>query len=117
MEEKKSFSTAEKRWLVREIEAGRITIGEAKEMVSDLTDHSAILLRRWQHKFANEISLTLPSMTEKEKIKLESAHKHIKKLEKELEHAQMKNAALETMIDLAEQLFKIPIRKKSGPKQ
>jgi len=56
-------------------------------------------------------------MTEKEKSKLEEAHKHIKKLEQSLEQAQMKNIALETMIDLAEQIFKITIRKKSGPKQ
>jgi transposase len=115
--EKKSFSNAEKRWIVRELESGRMTMGEAREMVSIITEHSWTLINKWKHKFGSDIPLTLPVMTEKEKAKLEAAQKHIKKLEKSLEDAQMKNAALETMIDLAEQIFKIPIRKKSGPKQ
>jgi len=34
-----------------------------------------------------------------------------------LEDAQMKNIALETLIDLAEESLKIKIRKKDGPKQ
>ena len=38
-------------------------------------------------------------------------------LQKQLEDAQMKNIALETMIDIAEEQLKITIRKKSGPKQ
>jgi cell division septum initiation protein DivIVA len=43
--------------------------------------------------------------------------KRIKELEKQLEHAQMKNVALNTMIDIAEQEYKLEVRKKSGPKQ
>lgn len=38
-------------------------------------------------------------------------------LKKQLEDAQLKNLALETMITVAEKQFKIPIRKKSGTKQ
>ena len=38
-------------------------------------------------------------------------------MEKELIHAKLKIKALETMIDIAEQQFKINIRKKSGAKQ
>ena len=38
-------------------------------------------------------------------------------MEKHLEDAQMKNIALETMIDIAEEQLKIVIRKKSGPSQ
>jgi len=34
-----------------------------------------------------------------------------------LESAQIKNVLTESMIDIAEDLFKIDIRKKSGPKQ
>lgn len=40
-----------------------------------------------------------------------------KELEKALKEAQMKIICLETMIDIAEQELKIPIRKKSGAKQ
>lgn len=41
----------------------------------------------------------------------------IKKLEKELEHERLKNLALNTVIDIAEEDLKINIRKKSGAKQ
>ena len=56
-------------------------------------------------------------MTEKEKQKLQALQKRLKELERQLEDAQMKNIALETMIDVAEEQLRIPIRKKSGPKQ
>ena len=56
-------------------------------------------------------------MTGKEKQKLDAAQKRMKELEKQLEDAQMKNIALETMIDIAEEQLRISIRKKSGPKR
>jgi hypothetical protein len=117
MEKKKSFSNAEKRWLVRELESGRMTMGEAREIVSVISNYPASLVDNWRDKFGSDIALTLPVMTEKEKAKLQASHKRIKDLEKALEDAQMKNAALQTMIDLAEDQFKIAIRKKSGPRQ
>jgi hypothetical protein len=49
-----------------------------------------------------------------EKLSLE---KRIKELEKALEYAKLKNIAIETMIDIAEENLKITIRKKAGPKQ
>ena len=52
MEEKKTISNSEKRWLVREIESGRMTIGEAKERIElfskdpdALIHNSATILR------------------------------------------------------------------------
>lgn len=116
MEEQKAFRKVEKRWLVREIESGRMTLGEAKEHLGFSKAPDA-LIRKWQKQFTSDIPLTLPVMTEKEKQKLEAAHKRLKELEKQLEHAQMKNIALETMIDIAEEQLRIVIRKKSGPKQ
>ena len=56
-------------------------------------------------------------MTEKERQKWSAAQKQIKELEKQLEHVQMKNISLETLIDIAEEQLKIDIRKKSGHKQ
>ena len=117
MEAQKTISKAEKRWLVREIQAGRMTISEAKERIAHFSKDPTSLIRLWQKQFASEIDFTLPVMTEKEKAKLEAAHKRMRQLEKQLEDAQMKNIALETMIDLAEEKLKIIIRKKSGPKQ
>ena len=56
-------------------------------------------------------------MTDKQQQELETLHKRIKELEKLLEDAKVKNTALETLIDVAEQKLRISIRKKSGPKQ
>ena len=116
MKEQKTISKAEKRWLIREIESGRMTLGEAKEHLPFSKDPES-LLRKWKKQYASDIPLTLPVMTEKEKQKLDAAHKRLKELEKQLEQAQMKNIALETMIDIAEEQLRISIRKKSGPKQ
>jgi hypothetical protein len=117
METQKVISKAEKRWLVREIQAGRMTIGEACEHIASYSKDPRSMIYYWQKQFASDIDFTLPVMTEKEKAKLEAAHKRMRQLEKQLEDAQMKNIALETMIDLAEEKLKITIRKKSGPKR
>jgi hypothetical protein len=93
-----------------------MTIGEAKERIVLISKDPDSLIHLWRKKFSPEIPFTLPLMTEKEKQKLDAAHKRMKELEKQLENAQMKNIALETMIDIAEEQLKIVIRKKSGPK-
>jgi hypothetical protein len=41
----------------------------------------------------------------------------VKQLRKELEEARLYNKLLNAMIDIAEEEFDIPIRKKSGAKQ
>ena len=117
MEGQKTISKAEKRWLVREIQAGRMSLGQAREHLELRSKDPASLIRSWTKEYSSDIDFTLPVMTEKEKAKLDAAHKRLKELEKQLEHAQMKNIALETMIDIAEEQLKIVIRKKSGPKQ
>ena len=117
MEEQKTISKAEKRWIVREIQSGRMTIGEAKVHLTDRSKDPSSLIRLWQKQYTSEIDFTLPVMTEKEKQKVEELRLQLKKAEQQLEHAQMKNIALETMIDIAEEQLKIVIRKKSGLKQ
>jgi len=117
MEEQTKISKAHKRWIAREINSGRMTIGEAKERIELHSKNPDGLIRSWIQRYRSEISYTLPVMTEKEKQKLDAAHKRLKELEKQLEDAQMKNIALETMIDIAEEQLKITIRKKPGPKQ
>lgn len=117
MKDQKTISNSEKRWLVRELEAGRITFGEAKERLTDVSKSPHFLIKNWQKKYASDIPLTLPIMTEKERQKVDALRLQLKTAEKRLEDAQMKNIALETMIDIAEEQLKISIRKKSGPKQ
>jgi translation initiation factor 2B subunit (eIF-2B alpha/beta/delta family) len=94
-----------------------MTIGQATERLLGVSKNPHSLLRLWQKKYASDIALTLPIMTEKEKQKVEALRLQLKAAEKQLEDAQMKNIALETMIDIAEEQLKISIRKKSGPKQ
>lgn len=115
--EKGTYEPAFRRWLVRELEAERITIAEAIERFNFNPVSGRSLIHLWRKKYASDLALTLPVMTEKERQKLESLQKQLKQMEKQLEEAQMKNTALETMIDVAEEQLKISIRKKSGPKQ
>lgn len=117
MEEKRTINVATRRWLVRELECGRMSMEEVLQRMEVCSKNPYSLLAYWRKRYAPEIPLTLPLMTEKDKQKLDAANKRLKELEKELEKAQMKNIALDTMIDLAEEQFKINIRKKSGPKQ
>ena len=115
--EKGTYEIAFRRWLVRELDAGRLTVGHAIERFNFNPANADALIRSWRKKYTSEIAITLPVMTEKERQKLEALQKQLKKMEKQLEDSQMKNIALETMIDVAEDQLKVSIRKKSGPKQ
>ena len=102
-----------KRWLSYEIQSGRMTIQQA---VSELkVDQYSVY--RILKTYPGQVAVTLPLMTEAEKKKLEKQQQRIKELEKKLEDAQIKNIALETLIDVAEKDLKVPIRKKPGAKQ
>lgn len=116
-EEKGTHEKAFRKWLVRELDAERITVGEAIERFNFHPEKGVWLIKNWRRKYAPDLPVSLPVMTEKERAKLEALQQHIRRLEKQLEDAQMKNVALDTMIDLAEEKLKIVIRKKSGPKQ
>jgi transposase len=111
------FFIAHKRWLVREITAGRMSIQQAIDRFDFQSKDPYSLLRTWCKRYAPEISVSLPVMTEKERHKQEILLKRVKQLEKQLEDAQMKNNALEALIDVAEEQLKIPIRKKAGARQ
>lgn len=117
VKESGGFYVAHRRWLAREITSGRMTMQQALEKFNFQSKDAYGLLRTWCKRYAPQIEVSLPVMTEKERIKTEALHKRIKELEKQLEHAQMKNIALETLIDVAEENLKVPIRKKAGARQ
>jgi transposase len=75
------------------------------------------VFKRWQELYSDELHLSLRTMSSKDRADNHELEKRIKELEKQLELAQMKNVALNTMIDIAEKDYKLAIRKKSGPKQ
>lgn len=88
---------------------------------------SQVMLSVWIKKYeSEEKSLVLPSeesekdMAQKSKVQLREDNEHlrkrIKELEKALEVSHLETKARDMLIDKAEELFDIPIRKKSGVK-
>ena len=77
-------------------------------------------VKKWIDKFNSELSaepLGVAAMTQEEQKVLEALKKQNEALRKKLEHEQMRNFALETMIDLAKEELGVDIRKNSGAKQ
>ncbi len=70
--------------------------------------------------FASELP-TVPVMRKKKQDTTEediaALRAEVTRLRKELRHEKMRADALDTMVDLAEEIFNIPVRKKSGAKQ
>jgi hypothetical protein len=110
------YETSFRRWLVCEIESGRMSWQEARARFG-LPYHFEQLYKRWQKKYSDQIILTLPLMKAEDRTNNQELEKRVKELEKQLELAQMKVVALNTIIDIAEKNYKLEIRKKSGPKQ
>ena len=117
MDERCDYEVSFRRWLVGEIEDKRLTIPEAIKRFNFNPSSGYHLVLRWCEKYAPEMVLTLPEMTEKERQELQALQKQTKALEKALEDAKMKNIALNMLIDVAEEKLKISIRKKPGVKQ
>lgn len=112
----KQYETSFRRWLVQEIESGRMSWQEARSRFQ-LPYHFDALYKDWQRKYSQQIVLSLPLMTAEERINLKKLEARNKELEKQLELAQMRLTAVNTMIDIAEKEYKLEIRKKSGPKR
>jgi transposase len=115
IQKRRRYSTAEKRSVVRAVSAG-MTVREA---VIAFNVPTSTMVRRWIKDFSlenTEISIPKPIEMPKNPI-LESDNAEIKALRKALEEANMKNRALNTLIDIAEEQLKIEIRKKPGARQ
>ena len=110
------YETSFRRWLVCEIESGRMSWQEARARFN-LPNRFDIVYKEWQKKYSDQIILTLPLMKAEDRTNNQELEKRVKELEKQLELAQMKVVALNTVIDIAEKSYKLEIRKKSGPKQ
>ena len=116
-DEKCRYELPFRRWLVREIEDRRMSVGEAVERFNFHPKNGYDLIRNWRSKYAPEMVLSLPDMTESEKQKLATLQQQLKAAEKALEDARMRNIALNMLIDVAEEKLNISIRKKPGAKQ
>jgi hypothetical protein len=117
VDEKCDYEVSFRRWLVREIEEGRMTTMEAVKTFNLHPEYGRKHIYEWRKKYAPSMFLSLPAMTEQEKQELATLQKQLKAMEKQLEEARMRNIALSTLIDVAEETLKIDIRKKPGAKQ
>ena len=106
-----------RRWLVSQIDSEQMSYQDARDRFHLSPTEYKKIIKNWQGKYSDELHLSLQAMTTKDRADNSKLEKRIKDLEKQLELAQMKNVALNTMIDIAEQDYKLEIRKKSGPKQ
>jgi len=111
------YEVSFRRWLVTQIDSGNMGHQEARERFWLPASEYKKIIRRWQERYSDEIHLSLHAMSAKERTEVKALEKRIKELEEQLERAQMKNVGLETMIDIAENDYKLEIRKKSGSKQ
>lgn len=112
---RKNFTSLQKRTIAAAVEQGRMTIQEAQASYKVKNQGT---IRTWVSQYKKEkvelCIITGPSMAKKPKP---VSAAQTEALQKALEEAQMKINALNTLIDVAEELLKIDIRKKSGARQ
>lgn len=105
-------SPAEKNMIIREILSGRSTIGEV-QLKYQIRSRDTITL--WLRKYKRaEPQLPVEPM---EQTPAAGQDVGMLKLQKELEMARLKIRALEIVVDIASDQFKVDIRKKFGAKQ
>jgi len=108
---------------------GRSKASIWREYFGEDDDHGKII--KWMRSFEKKESIDLTvvhhrviqQMAKGKKVssspqdlETEALLKRIKELEKQVEEAEMKAFAFSTMVDVAEEVFNIPIRKKSNTK-
>lgn len=114
------LSLAQRRSVVRAIEEGRMTVSEAK-LAHNLGWTPTI--KKWLRDFKREkeelVSSNKIVMAKKEDRPAPDpdSKKALAEALKKLEEAELKVKALDTLIDIAEEQFKIAIRKKPGARQ
>lgn len=111
------YETSFRRWLVAEIESGRMSLQEARIRFQLPLRFDSLYKVSWQPKYSDQIHLSLSLMSAEQRTNNKELEKRVRELEKQLELAQMKVMALNTVIDIAEKDYKLEIRKKYGPKQ
>lgn len=111
------YETSFRRWLVAEIESGRMSLQEARVRFQLPYHFDGLYKVYWQPKYSDQIHLSLSLMSAEQRTNNKELEKRVRELEKQLELAQMKVVALNTVIDIAEKDYKLEIRKKYGPKQ
>ena len=119
----RDYSYAFKLSVVREVESGYLGLKEAqyKYGIQGNATVSTWLRKYGSLDWENKSDKTLAKTPEQKLLKLEQKvlllEKQKKELEKRVETSDKKVIFFDMMIDIAEEEFKIPIRKKSLPEQ
>ena len=100
----------------------RIVFGgeEPSQVMTDLDIHNSYTLRNWVSLYQRKVQTGLfvsPAMTRTQKRDLQALQQRNAELEQTVQQANLLILALHTMIEVAEQELKLPIRKKSGTKR
>lgn len=119
----KDYSYSFKLQVIKEIESGQIGIKAAQRKYG-IQGNATIrtwLLKHSSLDWENKSHLTLAKSPEQRLLELEAKVRLLEQqkasLEKQLESTDKKAIFFDMMIDIAEEEFKIPIRKKSLPEQ
>ena len=107
---------------VKEQAVLRVLFGgeDPSQVMKNLDIHDVYTINNWVNIYKKKIEdglITLPPMTEKQKQNLYALQQRNKELERAVTDANLMILALNTLIDVAEQDLKIPIRKKRGTKR
>ena len=116
-----NFSVDEKMAMIQEYLTTNISMNQMSKKYH--IGHSTI--PKWMRIFGipmPEAALPNSSMVQKElkeekSVTVESLEAQLRELQSELDREKLKNLALNTMIDVAEEELRINIRKKAGAKQ
>ena len=119
----KDYSMSFKMQVVQAIERGEISVTGARRKYGIQGGHTVVCWLRKYGKFdwENQTPSNMPKSPEQRILELEQQVKLLEKqkafLEKQVENADKKAIFFDMMIDMAEQEFKIPIRKNYLPEQ
>jgi transposase len=119
----KDYSYSFKLSVIQEIEQGLLSIKEAHEKYGIQGSHT---VATWLKKYgnfdmSNKVNSAMSKSNEQKLLELEQKVRLLEKqkaaLEHQLERSDKKAIFFDMMIDIAEEEFKIPIRKKLSPEQ
>ena len=96
--------------------------GYGRKRIAKMVPVGEKTIARWIANFVAENGTVTPqtvmqSNQETNKEELDALKKKVAELEGQLKYQEMRADAYDTMIDIAEKKFNIPIRKKAGAKQ
>ena len=111
------YSDSFKRKVVEEILSGSIHMGGAMRKYGIANSGSIYAWKSWYATNHDIVPKQAPMQEQESAAADPTKDGEIKALRDALKLAELKVAALETLVDIAEDKYKIPIRKNSGTKQ